>query len=463
MSSDEQRPGDDGRPGEARHDPVEEFFAAHRAQVRDEPADEVTWQRIRDGRRRASSPRRGAVAGAIVAAAAALAVVFGPGLLPDAAPPDLAGPPPGSTEPASGDPSGPEQPQTVTTEIPEGTLASDGRFADVTTADPDPGVDTGVRRAVVTRPCDTNGWCSVLATSDDGGLTWAPSADLAELGMVDRVLFVDHERGWVWGGKAPLWATVDGGRSWTQVDVGGDTVDDISVWEDVLLATTLVDDPGTCTSAADCPQVSGAAVLTDPADRDWTDDPVTALGPVGRAAVIGAGNERYVLAHGDGALVTSLLRLQDGRLESTAAVSSCGGGPVAVTASADDPAHLWALCDDERGLALQQSSNGARTWLPTNLTVPSFVLGERAPLMASTHADHLLLVGEGNYALTTDGGQTWSTEEFLPGAQARPERLEVTMFGEVIAYPTADQASPELALWRSGDGGRTWETVLSGG
>lgn len=456
-----------GRGGRGE-DPVEEFFAAHRAQVRDEPADDLTWHRIRETRQRARSGRRGAWTGALVAAAAALAIVVGPSLLPDADAPDVAGPattsgdPTGSSETPTGTASGTPtdesvaDPLVVMTDVPEGELPGDGRFTDVTTADPESTTDSGVRYAVVMHPCDSNGWCSVLAASADGGITWAPHSDLEQLGMVHRVLFTDHERGWAWGDKADLWATTDGGRTWSAVDTGADYVADLAVQGDELLAVTGTYDE--CTEAP-CELSSGSVLLTDPTDIGWTDDVVAELGPVDRATIIGAGDGRYVVAHGEGDRVTSVLRLQDGRLEPTAALSECAGGPVAITASSDDPDHLWALCDDDRGLALQETDNGARTWSPANLTVPSFVLGEQPPLLASTGADQLLLIGEGNYAVTTDGAQTWSAEAFLPGADARPERLEVTMFGEVIAHPTQEQATADLAYWRSGDGGVTWETV----
>lgn len=475
-----QQPG----PGGRDQDPVEEFFAAHRAQVQDEPADEVTWQRIREGRRRARSGRRGAWTGVLVAAAAALAVVVGPSLLPTTEDPDVAGPAPSGSEPAGpSDPSATEpadqplsdpeaptdeetpDPLVVTTEAPGEELLTDGRFTDVTTADPEPATDTGVRYAVGLRPCDSQGWCSVLASSDDGGGTWALRADLERLGMVHRVLFIDHERGWVWGDKADTWTTTDGGRTWSAVDTGADHLADLSVQGDQLIATTLAYEDCTGGTNGTCGLPRGSVVLTDPTDTFWGDDVLHDLGQVEQAWVLDSGDVRYVAStdEGDG---VSVLRLQDGVLESTAVLDACGPGPVAVTASGTPVGAgvgwgtaLHALCEDERGLSLHFSPNGGRTWAPSNLTVPSFVLGEQPPLLASAGTGHLLLIGEGNYAVTTDGGQTWSAEAFLPGTDARPERLEITMFGDLIAYPTTEQATAGLAYWRSGDGGLTWETV----
>ncbi|WP_114905561.1 sialidase family protein [Ornithinimicrobium murale] len=469
-----EQPGHGGR----QRDPVEEFFAAHRVQVSDEPADEVTWQRIRDERRRARSGRRGAWTGALVASAAALALVVGPSLLPTADDPDVAGPGPSASEPVgpssaddqglpsptAEDPTGESVPDpVVTTGQPDGALPADGRFADITTADSEPGTDSGMRYAVVMHPCETSGWCSVLADSPDGGGTWAPRADLEELGMVHRVLFTDHGRGWVWGDKAPLWTTTDGGRTWSVVDTGADYVADLSVQGDQLLATTWTYQE-CATGPCDLP--SGSAVLTDPTDTTWTDDVAQELGPVVRAWLLDSGDVRYVLATpGDGAGVT-VLRLQEGVLESTATLEECGAGPVAVTAAGGPGAGgvgwntgLSALCDDDRGLSLRFSPNSGRTWEPANITVPSFVLGEQPPQLASVESGHLLLIGEGNYTVTTDGGQTWSDEAFLPDADAAPERLELTMFGDLIAYPTDDQASADLGYWRSEDRGLTWEVV----
>lgn len=464
-----QHPG----PGGRDQDPVEEFFAAHRAQVRDEPADDLTWQRVRETRHGGRPGRRGAWTGALVAAVAALAVVMGPSLLPEAEEPDLAGTPSSTTDPAgtgepapTDEPDGPSSeapepteeipdPLVVTTPAPEGGVPDDGRFTDVTSAAPDLSTDTQVRHAVVMHPCASQGWCSVLASSEDAGTTWRAHADLEELGMVHHVLFVDHARGWVWGDKAPVWTTTDGGRTWTQVDTGDLQVVDLAVQADQLLATVW--DAGDC-GTAPCHPSSGSVVVTDPTSLAWADEVAAELGPVETTTITGASSTHYVLAQGESGRVTSILRFQEELLESTAALSSCGPGPVAVTASAGETEHLWAFCDDERGLALQESDTGGRTWTPSNLTVPPFVLGEQPPLLASTGAGHLLLVGEGNYAVTTDGGQTWSPEAFLPGTDARPERVEIVS-GEVIAYPTQEQATGDLAYWRSGDGGLTWETV----
>lgn len=488
---------------EDRRDPVEEFFAAHRALVRDEPTDDLTWERIREQGRRGRSNRRGAWVAGLVAAAAALAVVLGPQLLPGTDEPDLAGPQPSVTDPDSGDhelpgeplptgeptggpdepTSGPDEPtsgpddptgtdepagtdtatseETMTTPVPPGVLPQDGRFTDVTTADPEPQTDTGVRYAVVMEECPVDGYCALLARSEDGGITWAPHADLRQLGHVHRLTFVDHSRGWVWGDKAPLWTTTDGGRTWTRVQVSADesvsAVSAVSVRGSELLAITVTRDDRTC-GATTCSR--GAVVLTSPTDTDWRDDVVHEMGAVETADVLETKTARYVVAR-ESAVgpVTGLFRLQEGRLEATAALTGCDTGPVAITASTRDPDHLWALCDDEFGLALHETANGGRTWMPLNQTVPTFVLGERPPLLASVRADHLLLVGEGNFTVTLDGGRTWTDEQFLPGADSRPERLTTTLFGEVIALPTADPASGDLAYWRSGEDGAPWERV----
>lgn len=476
---------------------VEQFFAAHRAQVRDEPADDLTWQRIRDGHRAERSRRRRAWGGGLVAAAAALALVAGPSLLPDAEAPEVAGQTPSESGPTPSEtgsvPSqtGPEtspsedpglpsatttaptspptsvgEPRVVTAPVPEGELPADGRVTDVTTADPEPTSDTGVQLAAVMSPCPSRGWCTVLADSADGGITWAPRADLTELGMVHRVLFTDDQRGWVWGDKAPLWTTTDGGTTWTEIPISGDAVEQLEVHDGLLVAVTTSDDPQACTSG-DCPVGSRQVLLADLTDTDWRDERVQDLGGIEAAEIRATADVLYVVARErvDGP-VTQVLRLQDGSWETTAEVGSCGDGPAAVTGSGRPGTRgvgwetgLVALCDDDRGLTVQSSPNGGRSWTSSDLTVPSFVLGELPPLLASQESGHLVVIGEGNYSVTTDGGESWSAEAFLPGTDGRPERLEVTQFGEIIAYPTPEQASADLAFWRSVDGGQTWEAV----
>lgn len=462
------------RPGGGGPDPVEEFFAAHRAQVRDEVADDLTWQRIRDGRRSTGSARRGAWAGVMVAAAAALAVVVGPSLLPDAREPDLAGPSPSVTDPADGPgPTGTDEPvgtptddvdtppevedvvdpATADTPAPEGGMPDNPWFTDITAA---PALGDDGRFGIVVENCAANAFCPVLVASSDGGSTWEARADLLRLGLVDRVIFTHADRGWAWGSKAPLWSTTDGGASWTAVQIPGNRVLDLSVRDDGVLATVARD--VACTGSP-CSEPDLRAVLAGPEDRDWRDDVAADLGQGTTAPVLETGGTRYVGVLGADERARTLFRLQNGVLESTAAASDCGSGPAAVAASWADPDRLVALCDDVRGLAMQQSDTGGRTWLATNRTVPSFVLGERAPLMVSVDAGHVLLVGEGNYAVTADDGQTWSAETFLPEALARPERLEVTAAGEIVAFPSFEQGGDGLGAWLSTDGGLTWEIV----
>ena len=70
------RSDDTGRANGTGADPVEEFFAAHRAQVRDEQPDDLTWHRIREGGRRGRSSRRGAWGAGLVAAVGGFWLLF---------------------------------------------------------------------------------------------------------------------------------------------------------------------------------------------------------------------------------------------------------------------------------------------------------------------------------------------------------------------------------------------------
>lgn len=467
-------------------DPVAQFFATHRAQVRDEPADDLTWQRITSGHRQSRRHTRQAWGAGLVAAVAAAAVVLGPGLLPDATPP-VTGPASTSNTPANtaeeptGDlPTG--GPEAITAPIPQGELPQDGRLVSISPAGQNPSVDSGVRFALVSHPCAGQGQCATLADSVDGGLTLAPRADLSALGDVDRVLFVDSHRGWVWGAGTTTWLTEDGGTTWSPVDTGNRQVLDISVRDNELLATTRGTD---CTNAA-CTGTQGALIRTDPLDLDWSDNVIADLGPVDQANILDAGDSRYLVTAGEQGSPLSVSRLQDAALESTATPTDCGSGPVAVTVagprtvvransspttdtgtstntgtSADQATDttLYALCDDVQGLSLRTSNNGGRTWSPSADIVPSFVLGEQPSLIASSAPDHVLLIGDGNYTTSLDGGASWSPEAMLPGATGRPDRVEVDLFGDVILYPSAEQAGTDLAYWRSGDWGTTWEEV----
>ena len=315
-------------------DPVADFFAAHRAQIREQEADDLTWQRIRRGGAVAGTSRRRAwLAGAGVAASAAvLGIVLTQAFKggdddPQPAPPptisasldpavtespdetsveptgeqtgqqsapapttddssqapttDQAAPAPtsGPTEEESaaeptgqdGGPATQEPPTQPTAEEPtEPPLLAVGGGVA-------PAVGSGDKQAsVVTEPCPDRpgGECVTLYLSEDGGATWGDPVDLSALGLhgFDRV--DDTLLAW---GQAGLMRSEDRGRTWTDIPHRGEVVLQVTSWSDRMITVT-----GSGCSAADgeltC-QEAEAAVL-DPDTGDLTGGEATALGAV---------------------------------------------------------------------------------------------------------------------------------------------------------------------------------------
>jgi hypothetical protein len=216
--------------GEQR-DPVAEFFAHERAEVRDLPPARAHWDDIvREGTRparRSWLPYAGAAAAAVVVGAVAWGGVAGLG--------DDANPATASREPATGAtvtstvtvtapvlPS--PSPSTAASSTPSGPLPVPASFSLVSMSN----AGNGHLFALGSAKC-ANGDCVQVVASDDDGRTWERRSafiDLTTPGarttpdrahQVVGIRFATPEIGYLYGSTTKR--TTDGGRTWSDVDV----------------------------------------------------------------------------------------------------------------------------------------------------------------------------------------------------------------------------------------------------
>lgn len=432
---------------------VEEFFAAHRAAVQEQPADEVTWARIRDRRR---SGRRGARWGTVLglgAAAAALAVaayVSLPSILetPPAGPTTTLTPTdPAPTEPG---PTATEPTRVVPTEVPD-DLA-------VTAVS---SVGDTVYALGLQEGCPDGEDCVLLVRSTDRGESWTVVAVVS--GSAFGVVFADADTGWVWG-DGDLRVTRDGGRTFTEMAHAGDVVTDV-VTDGVRLAVA---------TARDCLNQQGCvdhrlAVSTIEAENLSDDTVALTDDPADRHAVtvsmgadaVFAGLEPVETAGlAFETELTRLVRVQDGSLDVLADPMDCVASPSALLAAAE---RVFVAClqvgqDGEPGsdVAVIASDLGGRVWGSAGQGFPAPYGGL---FLAVTNADHLVAITPDEMLASTDGGQTFTEPPVpLPYTASSVRSLTGAADGTVVAVILTAPEDPP-SYWTSTDHGQTWERI----
>ncbi|GAA1161145.1 hypothetical protein [Ornithinicoccus hortensis] len=434
---------------------VEEFFANRRAEVVDQPADDLTWQRIADRHRRERRTSRWTARAGLGVAAAAVAVTayaLWPQDVPET--PNPAGPTTEQTpEPTAEETVGPPVTDETPTSVP-------GDFAITRLTDAGQGdiFATGTYGS----GCVYDAVCAVLIHSGDGGVTWEVVADLVPAG-IDRVEFADAEVGYGWSSTGrSLAVTSDGGRSWADVPVPDDTFEhvwDVAVRDGrvVIAGAAGCDGDGVCADAVFVQAQLGSAptaedVLTAPAPTPVTDLRVELTGTetflVGTPATGTEGGESVVVQ-----------RLQSGRLESVAQPLDCAD-PVAFAAAAvGDTVFLGCRTDDGTGtsseVAVASSTTGGRTWAGAG---ESYAAPSSSVWLAAPDAEDLVLVTPDEALTSTDGGRTFAEpEQPLPVTSPSLGGLRAGADGAVYAWQEllpGEVSDP--GYWVSTDGGATW-------
>ena len=319
-------------------------------------------------------------------------------------------------------------------------------------------------------------FCTSLAGTSDYGTTWyGVSAPLtgapAGSSGVGQIRFLNTSDGWAFGPQ--LWATTDGGATWTQEDTHGMRVTDLETVGDRAFALFA-----TCTGsgtayAAHCTAFS---LYTSVAGSgQWQPVPGPASGLVSQAGSTQGASASLVLTGGPtsgrGYLLAPSGELLSGPLTGAAwSVASeqeqClpgtpgpDGQPTGALLAADSTA-LVLVCTSSTDAAagsqtksVVESSDNGITWSAAQ----SADVNGIATSVAVQGSSLVVLGTDAGIYLSTDGGGTWQLAQAGPGGAAAGEGgfsyVGMTSTLKGVALP-ADAGLHEVFI--TTDGGKTW-------
>jgi photosystem II stability/assembly factor-like uncharacterized protein len=301
--------------------------------------------------------------------------------------------------------------------------------------------------------CAAQGDCvlAVRATSD-GGRSWTGPATVAPRpaapGGSARIAFSGGRTGFV--AARGLYASVDGGRTWSDTGLPADVVAVAPVGASVWALQG-------CPGSASC----GVRLLTS-ADggRSWA--PPAALpgidGPAAEMVRVSATDAFVAGSAGASPGGSRLIATHDGGrswqpLPDPCASGLLGAGPAI---AALEPTELWAACEApqaQAGRAVYRSRDGGRHWdLRAHTTAAaSDGLGAAGTLRGIALAPRgpVYLALEGGPLLRSSDGGSWSASlGAVPGGGVRRVEFVDTTYGWVVTATGRVLATA--------DGGRTW-------
>jgi len=312
--------------------------------------------------------------------------------------------------------------------------------------------------------------CTSIAVTNDAGLTWhgshAPVSGAPDGGSgVGQVRSLDGTNGWAFGPQ--LYATHDGGQTWTKIPTHGlrvtglETVGDraFAVW--ARCTGTGVDFAGNCTSFA---------LYSTPAGRDaWS--PVTGVtglqanpaGTPGSAQLVLTGSQGYLLTPAGGLIsgpVTGAANWQPVTAALPCAPGSAedGGHPLrAMIAATGTGPGLVLLCAGQASgsrqvKTLYYSADGGRTW---NAAGEAPARGVAMSLSGTPGGPVLVATGNGIDVSTNAPGAgplAWRTARGATAAGGY-SFVGMTTSAQGVAVPADVNLG---AVWFTYDGGAHW-------
>jgi photosystem II stability/assembly factor-like uncharacterized protein len=328
--------------------------------------------------------------------------------------------------------------------------------------------------------------CTSIAGTGDHGSTWhgvrAPVAGApAGAAGVSQVRFYNTSDGWAFGPQ--LWATHDGGQTWTRIRTHGLRVTALETAGQRVFAVWAQCSGGGRDFAADC--TSSALYSASPGDDQWAAVPgagtgYSLSGTASSAALIVTGTRGYLLAP-DGTLlsgpVTSAAAWQPATSTGTGTGAGTGtassspgsvspspapcepgpaqasGQPAGALLAAAGSSGLVLVCTSTSTGATQDkqvytSTDNGQRWQEAG-TAPA---AGSATAVAGTAAGTIVLATTAGLEVSTDGGATWTAAQgALPAGGF--SYVGMTSAQQGVAVP-ADTA--QHAVWFTFDGGRTW-------
>jgi hypothetical protein len=325
------------------------------------------------------------------------------------------------------------------------------------------GTDTGwvIGQAGTPGHCATQ-YCTSMARTDNAGKTWTgvrPPVIGAPDGAtgVGQVRFLNSGNGWVYGPE--LFATHDGGRTWSPVVTNGLRVTDLETVGDRVFALFA---SCTGTGAAFATQCTSYTLYSSPAaSDDWA--------PVGSATTGLAGGAASLVLHGTrGYLLAPNGMLYSGPVNGSApwqpvkaipcpvGTPLADGQPTGALLAAADAANLVLVCASSSAPGTQQakqvftSADGGIVW-QNGGAAPTLGL---ATSVAATPAGTTVLATTRGIDVQPAGSATWQAATLDGRAPAGGfGYVGMTTDTQGVALP----ADPRVGtVWFTFDGGKTW-------
>jgi photosystem II stability/assembly factor-like uncharacterized protein len=302
----------------------------------------------------------------------------------------------------------------------------------------------------------SSGRCPAIAHTLDAGGTWsalpAPATTVhADRGLgaapsgVSGLRFADSLDGWAFG--PDLWATHDGGQTWTQVHVTGLSKSPVVALEagNGLVHAVLYDGHGSF------------RIASSPVNMDqWTIAPVklpVGAGPIPTIQLVLSGAAGWVLQNDRTVVNGALLANGVWQVWARPVCASVVGPAFLAASSATD---VVAACDvgafgTPAGEHLFVSTDGGQTFAQTGKAVPAtFGEGIASPNTSTVVVAGATGTGSGLFA-TFNGGRTWQTV-------VKPSKSTFADLG--FTTPTQGVAvTSGGTLLMTRDGGHTWAPV----
>jgi hypothetical protein len=310
--------------------------------------------------------------------------------------------------------------------------------------------------------------CTSVARTDDSGQTWhglpAPNTGSPDgAAGVSGIRFLDGVNGWAFGPE--LWATHDGGKSWTSIPTGGQRVTDLETAGNRAYALFA-----RCSGTNSASFASGCTsytLMTAVQDSDqWTPvggatNGLTAQGAATSGMIALYGTTGYLSAP-DGTLLSGSAGgawQRAGTLPCQPGTAQANGLPAVATLALSSASTLATVCHGDTPAAppkVYTSSDSGATWAlataawtgaadpgtPTALAATS----SGALLLATTHGIYLLVPGAAHWQASSATGSVTP-----PGGSSY---VGMTTSEQGVALP-ADTSLHEI--WMTSDGGVSWQ------
>ena len=315
--------------------------------------------------------------------------------------------------------------------------------------------------------------CTSIARTDDGGQSWqgGPAPDTtgpSGATGVSAIRFLNGTYGWAFGPE--LWATSDGGTTWSQVTTSGARVTDLetsggrayALWANGCPA------PSGGSAAAFTAGCTSYTLMTATAgSANWrrvgqATNGLTNGGAPTSAVLALTGSDGYLLAP-DGTLYSGSIGgtwSQVGPSPCKPGAAQADGLPSAAQLALVNSSQLWIACNGTSAgspPALYTSDNGGATWTQPSAASWSGTnaggIGVTTSLAAAPDGALALATTGGIYYLA-DNGERWQPSNATGGGAPKGgfSYVGMTTDDQGVAVP-ADTSLHEI--WMTSDGGAT--------